>query len=118
MFRRLDVNDDWTFGGGMSNYATGVEEISFNAKTRILSFYQDCFFDATAGIDWWRYLGSTKQDQLIRRAVGNTLMATPGISTIDELIVFLNKDRQLALSYAGKTIVDVEFQDEYVVLTK
>lgn len=57
-FRILDENHDWLFGKGRNDYATGSLAVAYSLKTKILSWYRDCFFDMQAGIDWKNILGS------------------------------------------------------------
>lgn len=110
-FRNLDSNHDWTFGAGKNNYVTATKEVAINVKTRILSFWNDCFFDMDTGIDYWNLLERNKQTQL-ENAVQQTILQTPGVSSIQEVNVYLNSNRQLSLQYSIKTIYDEEFSED------
>lgn len=52
IFRQLDALGDWTFGKGISGYATGEQAIELNIKTRLLSWKGDCFFALDDFVDW------------------------------------------------------------------
>lgn len=110
MFRGLDINGDWQFGKGKQSYVTGEEEIALNLKTRILSFFRDCFFDADTGIDWWNLLGTNKKAEIIE-AVRSVIAATDGIRKINDVSVLI-VDRDLHLSYSVATIYSAEFKDD------
>lgn len=61
--RGVDENGNWVFGKGKNSYATGVEAIKLNIRTRLLSFKNNCFFDLEAGINWFD-LGSASEKNL------------------------------------------------------
>lgn len=110
-FRNLDGNHDWTFGAGKSNYVTGAKEVAINVKTRVLSFWNDCFFDMDTGIDYWNLLERNTQTQL-ENAIQQTIIQTPGVSSIQKINVYLNSNRRLSLQYSIQTIYDEEFAED------
>ena len=53
IFRELDpTTNDWCFGKGRQNYASGLDALKLDLKTRLLSWTNDCFFSLTDFIDW------------------------------------------------------------------
>ena len=60
-FRSLDSNWDWSFGRGTASYSEGALAIAYDIKSKILSWYRDCFFSLESGIDWKNILGSKDQ---------------------------------------------------------
>ncbi len=52
IFRQLTSGNDWTFGAGLSNYATGVQAINLNVQTSVLMWQGDCFFSLPGWINW------------------------------------------------------------------
>ena len=72
-FRALDGTWDWKFGKGVGSYSTESMAIAYDVKSKILSWLGDCFFDETAGIDWYNILGSKDQksqlDSVIKKIV-------------------------------------------------
>lgn len=102
-FRVLDGSGDWTFGSGLSNYATESNEVALNIKTRVLSFYRDCFFDLEAGIDYFNLLDYNKQKDL-EAAIQNVIMATDGVIQLTQINLYVNAQRQMTVEYS---IVDV-----------
>ena len=114
MIRNLDLNHDWTFGAGRSNYLENVEEIALNAKTRVLCFLNDCFFDMDMGIGYWNLLDRNRQREL-ENAIQQQIIQTPGIVGVTEINAYTNADRKLSVQYSAKTIYSVGF-NEYLTL--
>ena len=90
IFRNLDENNDWTFGKGKSDYLTKNDAIGLDIKTRILSWINDCFFDLTAGIDWFSRMGSKNQTNLLELDIRNILTQTDGVTGITNFDVNFN----------------------------
>lgn len=76
--RALDEDHDWTFGRGRNNYLRNKAARMQNIDTRLYSFLGDCFFDLTAGIDWFGLLGA-KNAIAIDYAIQTTLATTEGV---------------------------------------
>lgn len=103
IFRALDGDGDWSFGKGIESYATDDNAIALNIQTNILSFFKDCWFDPTAGIDWLRLLGSKSTQQEIKLNVRGTLLKSYGVTKVNSInLVFRN--RRLTVSYNINTI--------------
>jgi len=101
--RAIDSNNDWVFGTGRESYLGEQSAVNQNIKTRIQSFYQDCFFDLNAGIDWFTFLGSKNQSGL-KNAVAKTILNTIGVYSLDELYFSLSETRELLIQYQVTTI--------------
>ena len=95
-FRNLDNNGDWCFGKGRNSYLKDNEALMMNIKTRLLEFYQDCFWDMEKGIDWWRLLGG-KDLKKILVDVQNTILKSYQVKRIVKLDYSLT-NRKLFLS--------------------
>lgn len=100
--RALDPIGDWTFGKGKNNYLVNDFAIGQNLITRLNSFLGDCFFDVTAGIDWFNLLGSKNQFAL-NLAISATILKTDGIVEMKQLSVVLESTRKLTIIYNVKT---------------
>ncbi len=100
--REIDINNDWTFGNGKSNYRKDIKAVSQNIKTRLQSYLGDCFFDVTAGIDWFNLLGS-KQVQQLRLAIASVILNTENVTGILELSFNLDESRNMTLRYDVQT---------------
>lgn len=111
MFRNLDINHDWTWGSGKSNYVTENQEIGLNIKTRVLSFLGDCFFAINEGIDWWNLLDYRYQERL-ENAVTEVVKNTPGVTAINSIDVLVNADREIRLKYDIQTVYSQSYTGE------
>lgn len=96
--RALDVNGDWTFGKGRNNYLSGLDAVSQDISTRLKSFLGDCFFDLSAGIDWFNLLGSKEQLKL-NLAVTAVILNTQDVLSINQLSITLDERRKLTIVY-------------------
>lgn len=101
--RSIDGNNDWNFGKGSQNYMGERSALPQNIKTRVQSFYRDCFFDLNSGIDWFTFLGSKNQNGL-KNAIAKTILNTVGVYSLDELNFSLSENRQLLIQYSVTTI--------------
>ncbi len=110
IFRELDENGDWTFGKGKNNYLRGKQALMLNLKTRLLSFLGDCFFDLSAGIDWFNLLGA--KDQLsLKLSISTAILNTPDITGIISLDLSVNpKTRSASIIYNVSSVYG-PFQD-------
>jgi len=101
--RAIDSDNDWRFGNGSGNYLSEQDALMQNIKTRIQSFYGDCYFDLTAGIDWFNLLGA-KSQAAIKNAIAVVILNTTGVQSIDSLELKLDENRQLAITYSVTSI--------------
>lgn len=104
--RALDADGDWTYGKGQNNYLTQNRAVGQNIQTRLLSFLGDCFFDLSAGIDWFTYLGG--KDQLaLNLAVSAVILNSQDVTGIRQLSIDLSATRVLTISYRVQTTYSV-----------
>lgn len=102
--RALDVVGDWEYGKGANDYKIQNAAIAQNIQTRLLSFYGNCFFDGTAGIDWFTFLAGSKNQLAVNLAVSATILATEGVTGILQLNLNLDRfTRNLSISYKVTT---------------
>lgn len=99
--------NDWNFGKSLNNYISANAAVKQNIQTRLLSFLGDCFFDITAGIDWFNLLGSSKNELLLSINVSSVILNTPNVTGILQLSIGLNTKRQLSISYQVQTTYSV-----------
>ena len=85
LFRTLDSNWDWKFGRGKSDFAQDALAVAYDLKTKILSWYGDCFFDAAAGVDWENILGSKDKKQQLDISIKNIIVSN---DDVDEIVLF------------------------------
>jgi len=118
IFRNLDVNHDWTFGKGLSNYARLNQSIGLNIRTRVLSWLGDCFFAQQEGIDWVNRLGSKNQKKLLEDDLRRIILQTPNVTGIVSFdITFQSGNRAFRADYSVNTIYSKEYIDSIEVGT-
>ena len=101
--RSIDASGDWNFGNGKQDYLQDQNAVGQNIKTRLLSFYNDCFFAPTDGIDWFTFLGS-KSVSGLKNTIAKTILNTVGVYSLNELEVSLSETRELNVKYSVTTI--------------
>ena len=102
--RSLDPIGDWTYGRGRNDYKKNLDAISQSISTRLKSFLGDCFFDQSAGIDWFNLLGSKRELEL-KLSISSVLLNTQGVTGINEtLVTKSNSTRIFLVQYSVETI--------------
>lgn len=103
-FRAVDVNGDWTFGKGVSNYLIDQAEIETNLRTRLLSWVGDCFFAPAEGVDYNNLLDiGTKSllDVNIRRVA----LQTAGVLRLNSYESTINRSTRAFIATIGITTI-------------
>lgn len=105
--RQLDVLHDWTFGKGRNNYLRGIAAVGQNIDTRLSSFLGDCFFDLTAGLDWFNLLGS-KDELTLRLNISTVILNTQDVTGILLISTLTDpKTRDITVKYSVNTTYGV-----------
>lgn len=105
-FRNIDADGDWCFGNGLQDYGDNLISTAQNIKTRLLSFKYDCFFDLTAGIDWFNILarrGRYARD-IVEINIRLCILQSLYVTELIDLVVIENEDRSLNVTYTVNTI--------------
>lgn len=104
--RNIDKKGDWCFGKNLQDYGDNLISTKNNIKTRLQSVKYDCFFDLTAGIDWFNILGNRGQyaQEVIEINVRLCILQSLYVKEIVDLKVVRNEDRSLNLEYTINTI--------------
>lgn len=99
MVRQVDTaTGDWTFGHGLNNYVRANQAVMQNIATRLRSVLGDCFFDVSAGIDWFNLLGA-KDETALQLAIAAVILNTTGVTKMVNLGVTRNAARLVTVSY-------------------
>ena len=98
---------DWLFGKSLNDYVSGNAAVKQNIQTRLFSFLGDCFFNITAGIDWFNLLGGSKNEKLLSINVSSVILNTPNVTGLLQLSIALDQSRKLQLSYQVQTAYSV-----------
>lgn len=80
--RALDKNWDFQFGKSKQDYVSGSLATAYDVKQKILCWYNDCFFDMQAGIDYKNLLGSKGGKDKIDNSIKKILLVQPDIVEI------------------------------------
>lgn len=105
--RALTITGQWLFGKGKNDYKQNQNAIAQNIQTRLSSFLGDCFFDTTAGIDWFSYLGS-KDAVNLGLAINTTILNTDGVTGLLQVFSNLNPvTRVFTVQYKVQTVYSV-----------
>ena len=101
--RTVDGNWDWRFGRGLQDYCEEALSVAYTVKMKILSWLGDCFFDATAGIDWKNILGSKDSKEKADSSIKDIVLAEPEVV---DLVYFESsvEDRKYICTIRFKTI--------------
>lgn len=105
--RALDAVNDWTYGKGQNNYKQARAAISQNIQTRVSSFLGNCFFDLGAGIDWFTFLGGSKDQVALNLAISSVILNTQYVQSILSLSINLSSDRNFTVIYSVNTVFGV-----------
>ena len=98
-FRSIDSTNDWNFGKGKQSYVKNQDALMLNVQTRLQSFLNDCFFDTSAGIDWFNLLGSKDQENIVS-SVRKVIIETEGVTKINTIDFYTNSTtRNLEITY-------------------
>lgn len=112
IIRRVDSNNDWTFGHGLSDYAQAEEAVDQNIKSRVLSWVNDCFFALNDGVDWRNRLDVGQQSAL-RDEVNTIILQSFGVVSINNLLVVFDPNtRNFLVQYDIQTIFSQSFQSQ------
>ena len=103
--RKIDTDSDILMGKGLSNYNLDDNAIAENIQTRIMSFLNDCWFDLTFGIDWFRLLGSRGTQTEIESTVRSCILGSYGVEKINSLSTEISTTtRTMSISGSIQTI--------------
>lgn len=105
--RALDSSGDWTFGKSLNDYLSANKAVKQNIKTRLLEFLGDCFFNITAGIDWFTLLGGSKNELALSLNISSVILNTQFVVAIKQLTIGLDKNRKFTVSYQVQTSYSV-----------
>ncbi len=91
IFRTLTSLGDWTFGSGISGYATQEKAIELNIQTRLLSWKQDCFFALDEWVDWLARLDKGQETNL-KNELKNVILQSFGVVSVNSVEGILNRE--------------------------
>lgn len=100
--RALDSDHDWTFGASLNNYLKNKNAVIQNINTRLNCFLGDCFFDTTAGVNWFNLLGG-KDQVALNIQITSVILNTDQVVGLNQLTSTINDARNISVSYTVET---------------
>lgn len=110
--RALDSNDDWTFGKGTGNYLVDENEINLNVRTRLRSWFGDCFFAVAEGVDYNNLLDIGTQN-LLDNDIRRVILQTAGVLRLNSYESEINRSTR---GFSAEANITTIFGDLTVVL--
>lgn len=109
IFRQITALGDWTFGKGISGYATGESAIELNIRTRLQSWKGDCFFALDDFVDWLGRLDKGQENNLLKE-LKNIILQSFGVIAVNSVEGLLNHNtRSYRVTYNISTIFGQTF---------
>jgi hypothetical protein len=114
IFRNLDENSDWRFGKGRNDFTQRNQAIGLNIRTRLLSWFGDCFFAQNEGVDWYNRLGSKNQQTLLEADIRRIILQSEGVTGILTFDTIL-EGRSFTANYSVSTIFSESYRDSIIL---
>lgn len=109
IFRQLTALGDWTFGQGISGYATDESAIELNIKTRLQSWKGDCFFSLNDWVDWLSRLDKG-QENALNQELYNVILQSFGVVSVNSFTGVLDRvTRNYTVTFNITTIFGPSF---------
>ncbi|RTL04648.1 hypothetical protein EKK58_10080 [Candidatus Dependentiae bacterium] len=115
IIRALNNLKDWTFGNGVQSYLNNDKAIAQNIETRVNFFLNDCFFDMTSGIDWFRLLGTNGTKEEIILSVRAVILQSYGVVKVNKIDATVD-GRDMIIQYDIDTIFTSNFAENIEVV--
>lgn len=107
IIRATDLDGDWKFGNGKSDYLSANAAVGQAINLRLKSFLGDCFFALEDGIDWWNLLGS-KNVIGLKLAINTRIANTQDVTRLIEVSSELDENRDLGINYSVDTVYSTD----------
>lgn len=102
--RAIDSERDWMFGQGKESYAVNEKCVAQNARTKLLEFTNDCFFNMPAGVDWITLMRQKNRQNQIALSCRSVILKTQGINRVTKVQASQPTPHSLFLEYDIQTI--------------
>jgi hypothetical protein len=105
-YRRLDANDDYSFGHGQSDFLiNSPAAVAQSAKTRLRLWLKEWFLDQTEGTPWLEDVVGRNTQATRDIAIRTRILQTDGMVSIADYTSTLDSDTQgLTVSCTLNTI--------------
>lgn len=105
IFRALDGDRDWRFGGGKSSYATTGEAIRFSVETLLRTFQGECFFSMDTGLPWFDLINLRNKDAVVLY-IKSAIIEIYGVTRVNEIEYTLDINRVSTIKYDITTLFE------------
>lgn len=114
--RKNDKNGDWVFGNSNTTYYIDNElAVAQKIKTRLLEWFDDCFFNRQAGIDYRVRMGQRGQRALLDEDIRRIIAETEEVILLSEYSSSLY-DRDLIVNFSVYHIYsDTAYTDSIIL---
>jgi hypothetical protein len=100
----LDANGDLAIGGGDFSLVAdlaGIEQLADIALSTVLG---EWFADQSLGVDWFGVILVKNPNLIVARAILRAaLLAVPGVISVDELDITIDKTRRATITWSATT---------------
>ena len=110
IIRKIDNENDWLFGHGLSDYALDQAGIEENVKTRLQSWVGDCFFALQDGVDWRSRLDVGQKSNLLNELKTEILQSEGVVAVLSITGNFDGRSRVFSVAAVVQTIFSSAFQ--------
>lgn len=102
--RKIDENNDWTFGAGKQNYIKNSAEVMQNILTKLQVWKGECFFAKDQGVNYNAHLRKGN-NSVLEEDIRRVIVQTYGVAELSIFSYDLDeKTRELSVKY---TVVDI-----------
>lgn len=108
IIRRVNGENDWQFGKGLSSYARDEQAIEQNILTRLQEWIGDCFWAKRAGIDWRARLDVGQDGNLIEE-IRACILRSFGAVGVGNVVLTRDGQRRVTVVYAVETLFGETF---------
>jgi len=114
IFRSLDSNKDWRFGGGKSSYTKTGEAIRLNLETTIKTFKGECFFDQNRGLPWFDLINITDKAAVVLY-IKSIMIKLYGVTKVNALEYTVDINRVFTIKYDISTLYETNLLGTVVI---
>ena len=105
--RAIDENGDWVFGNGLGSYKEDIDAISQHITTRLREWYNDCWFNTNAGID---FPNRTQSPDVLEIDIKTIIVETDGVVGLDNFTATF-VGREVFVTFTALTIYSESVQN-------
>lgn len=106
IYRKLDQNGDYVFGGNGSCYISGLDAVKQAILTRLRLLLGEWWEDETDGLPLWQKILAARDKKEVERQILNRISGTPHVLAITGYQTEWNGETR-------KLSIHVEFSSEY-----